>query len=123
MKLEQTLLLFLLGCIPVRLLVTFIAKIANLTVLRILGILFLIPATGITYYAISGTRNNVGAFGEKVWWNSMRPVHAILFFCFAYYAIIGNKCAYVYLLIDTIMSLFSFLYFHSMNGDFSKVFL
>jgi hypothetical protein len=116
-------LLFLLGCIPARLLITYVAKIANKTLLRLMGFVALVPVVVISYYAISGTRNNLGTFGEKIWWQLLRPLHVLLFLCFAYYAIIGNRCAYIYLLADTLISLVSFLYVHSSNGDFSKTFL
>lgn len=39
---------------------------------------------------------------------------------FAYNAIIGNKNAWVYLLIDFVIGLISFIIFHYRNGDFTK---
>ena len=59
-------------------------------------------------------------FGEKIWWNDLRPVHAMLYFLFAYNAIIGNQQSWIYLLADVLLGLISFLIHHYVNGDFSS---
>ena len=41
---------------------------------------------------------------------------------FAYNAISGNPNAYLYLLVDVLIGLTSFLIFHYYNGDFNKIF-
>jgi hypothetical protein len=123
MKLANTLLAFLIGCMGARLLLAFLAKQANKKWLRIMGYIAILPVFGSMYFFFTGVRNNVGASGEKVWWNYLRPVHAVLFSLFAYFAIVGNRNAWVYLLIDALTSLFGFVWFHSRNGDFSKAFL
>jgi uncharacterized membrane protein (GlpM family) len=123
MKLRDTLILFLFACIGARLLIAFIAKQVNRKWLRIMGFLALIPAYGFMSLFISGTRNHLGAFGEKIWWNPLRPVHAILYTLFAYFAITGNRKAWIYLFVDACIGLVSFLWVHSRNGDFSKAFL
>ena len=123
MKLSQTLLLFLIGCMSVRLLIAFVAKQANKKWLRVMGYVALLPAFGFMYLFFTGVRNNVGAFGEKVWWKNLRPIHALLYSLFAYFAITGNRNAWIYLLIDALVGLISFLWVHSINGDFSKAFL
>jgi hypothetical protein len=74
------------------------------------------------YIYLTGSRKTgAEVFGEKIWWNHLRPVHSILYFLFAYNAIIGNKYAWVYLLIDVIISLISFLVYHYLNGDFKRI--
>ena len=99
--LQQSLLLFLIGCIGVRSLFVIIAKYTNTKYLKYLGYLALLPATGFIYIYLTGSRKTgVGVFGEKIWWNHLRPIHSILYFLFAYNAIIGNKQAWIYLLID-----------------------
>ena len=117
-KIHQLFLYFLIGCIGTRLLFVIIAKEINKKYLKYLGYLALLPAIGFMYIYVSGARKGVGAFGEKIWWNHLRPVHSILYFLFAYNAIIGNKQAWVYLLVDVFISLISFLIEHSLNGDF-----
>jgi hypothetical protein len=120
--LQKRFLLFLIGCIGVRSLFVIIAK-YNTKYLKYLGYLALLPAIGFMYIYLTGIRNTgLGAFGEKIWWNHLRPIHSILYFLFAYNAIIGNKQAWIYLLMDVIIGLISFLTYHYMNGDFVKAF-
>jgi hypothetical protein len=119
--LQKIFLMFLIGCIGVRLLFVIIAKYINAKYLKYLGYLALLPATGFMYIYLTGLRNNLGAFGEKIWWNNLRPVHSILYFLFAYNAIKGNKNSWIYLLADVLISLISFLIHHYRNGDFSKL--
>jgi hypothetical protein len=64
---------------------------------------------GFLYLFFTGTRKT-GAFGEKVWWNNLRPVHALLYLLFAYNAIQGKRNAWVYLLVDALIGLVSFLF-------------
>jgi hypothetical protein len=73
---------------------------------------------------LTGTRKTgQEVFGEKIWWNDLRPLHSLLYFLFAYNAITGNKNSWVYLLIDVIIGLVSFLIFHYYNNDFAKLFI
>ena len=120
---QKRFLLFLIGCIGVRSIFVIIAKNASAYYLQLLGYLALLPAFGFIYIYLTGSRK-VGAevFGEKIWWNSLRPIHAILYLLFAYNAINGNKMAYQYLLIDVIFGLVSFLFHHYNSGIFTKVF-
>jgi len=120
---QKRFLLFLIGCIGVRTLFVLIAKNASTYYLPMLGYLALLPAIGFIYIYITGSRP-VGAevFGEKIWWNNLRPIHATLYFLFAYNAINGNRMAYQYLLIDVVFGLVAFFVFHYKNGDFEKVF-
>ena len=115
-------LMFLIGCIGVRSLLVVIAKYSNTTYLKYLGYLALVPAVGFIYIYLTGSRKTGGeTFGEKIWWNNLRPVHSILYLLFAYNAIIGNKQAWIYLLADVLFGLLSFLIHHYLNGDFSKL--
>ena len=117
--LQKRLLLFLIGCIGIRSLFVIIAKYANKKYLKYLGYLALLPAIGFMYIYLTGTRKTgAEVFGEKIWWNHLRPIHSILYFLFAYNAIIGNKHAWIYLLIDVLFGLVSFLAHHYVNGDF-----
>ena len=118
--LTQRILLFLIGCIGVRFLFVVIAKYINARYLQYLGYLALLPAIGFMYIYLTGSRKTgPETFGEKIWWNNLRPVHSILYFLFAYNAIIGNTQAWMYLLADVLIGLISFLVYHYMKGDFS----
>ena len=121
-NLQKRMLLFLIGCIGVRSLFVVIAKYINTTYLKYLGYLALLPAIGFIYIYLTGSRKIGGeTFGEKIWWNNLRPVHAILYLLFAYNAIRGNKQAWIYLFVDVLIGLISFSIHHYVNGDFSKL--
>ena len=121
-NLQKRFLLFLFGCIGMRSLFVILAKNANEKYLKYMGYLALIPAIGFIYIYLTGSRNTgAEVFGEKIWWNNLRPLHALLYLLFAYNAILGIKTAWIYLLIDVIIGLMSFIIFHYYNGDFSKI--
>ena len=115
----NTIVLFLVGCMGARLLLAYVAKQANKTWLRYMGFIALLPAFGFLTLFLTGARKNVGAFGEKIWWNSLRPVHSLLYFLFAYSAIQGNPQAWIYLLIDVMIGFSAFIIFHVRRGDLS----
>ena len=78
-----------------------------------MGYLALLPAIGFFYLFLTGSRKTgAEVFGDKIWWNNLRPVHGLMYFLFAYNAITGNSFAWVYLLVDVIIGLVSFLVFH-----------
>jgi len=118
-QLKKRILMFLIGCIGMRSLFVVIAKYININYLKYLGFLALLPVIGFIYIYITGARKTgPETFGEKIWWNNLRPIHAIFYFLFAYNAIIGNKQAWLYLLADVLFGLISFLIYHYMKGDF-----
>ena len=121
-QLKQRFLMFLIGCIGLRLLFAIIAKYVNANYLKYLGYLALLPAIGFLYIFLTGARKTgPETFGAKIWWNNLRPLHSLLYFLFAYNAIIGNKQAWVYLLVDVLFGLISFLVHHYVNVDFSRL--
>jgi hypothetical protein len=118
--LKKRMLMFLIGCIGVRSLFVIIAKYINTNYLKYLGYLALLPAMGFIYIFLTGSRKTgPEVFGDKIWWNNLRPIHAILYLLFAYNAIIGNKQAWMYLLADVLIGLISFLIYHYVKGDFN----
>ena len=121
---QKRFLLFLIGCIGTRTLLVYLAKIANTTYLKYMGYLALLPAIGFFYLYLSGARKTGGeVFGEKIWWNDLRPIHGLMYSLFAYNAINGNDNAWIYLLADVVIGLISFLTFHYYNNSFKDVFL
>ena len=110
--------MFLIGCIGIRSLFVIIAKYINTKYLKYLGYLALLPAIGFIVIYLTGSRQTgAEVFGEKIWWNNLRPIHSILYFLFAYNAIIGNEQSWIYLLVDVIIGLISFLIHHYANGN------
>ena len=114
-NLQKRILLFLFGCILTRSLFVVIAKNVATEYLPYLGALALFPAIGFTYIYLTGSRKTgAEVFGDRIWWNNLRPIHAILYFMFAYFAIRQKSFAWIFLLIDVILGLSSFIIFHTL---------
>lgn len=102
---QKRALLFLLGCMPARLFICYLAW-NNPELLPLLGKLALIPAVGFAViYAFGLRTSGPEAFGDKIWWNSLRPVHACLWGLFAVLAMQQNPHAWKVLFIDTLLGL------------------
>lgn len=120
---QKRFLLFIIGCIGSRTLLVYLAKNASEKNLMYIGYLALLPAIGFLYIYFTGARQTgAEVFGEKIWWNNLRPIHSVLYFVFAYNAINGNKMAWIYLLIDVILGLISFLGHHFYSGDYKMLY-
>lgn len=120
---QKRFVMFLVGCIGMRLLFVYIAKMTNPNYLPYLGLLAILPAIGFTYiYLTDSRKTGLEVIGGKIWWNKLRPIHALLYALFAYYAINKSNIAWVFLLIDVAFGLLSFLIYHYLQGNFSKLF-
>jgi hypothetical protein len=103
-------LLFLFGCMGTRLAMVWVAyKYPKL--LRPLGFAALIPAIGFMYIYMNGLRKTgVEVFGERIWWNDLRPLHALLWGTFAYMAINNmHEHAWKVLLLDVSIGFTAYL--------------
>jgi len=117
---HKRILLFILGCIGSRSLLVYIAKTTDINYLPYLGYLALLPAAGFLYIFVSDVRKTgLEVFGEKIWWNNLRPIHALLYTLFAYNAIHKNKSAWMILLVDVSFGLVNFLWHHYSVGSFT----
>ena len=114
--------LFLFGCIGMRLFFVIIAKNVSIKYLHYLGYLALVMPLGFMYIYLTGSRQTgVEVLGDKIWWNSLRPLHALLYGLFAYNAIKGDPNSWIFLFLDVIIGLISFLTYHYIKGDFRKL--
>ena len=112
-NLHKRYLLFLFGCIPVRLSLVYLAMTLSKKYLKIMGFIALLPAIGFLYIYLTNSRKTGGeVFGGKIWWNNLRPVHSLLYFIFAYMGINENANSYIPLLIDVTIGLLAFLNQH-----------
>lgn len=110
---HKRMILFLVGCIGTRSLLVYIAKHLRTDWLRYMGYITLLPAVGFFYIYLTGARQTgPEVFGDRIWWNDLRPIHGTLYALFSYNAITGNRNAWVYLLIDVLFGLTSFLVHH-----------
>lgn len=117
-------LLFLIGCMGARSGLVYLAKTINKKYLKYMGYLALIPAIGFIYIYITKSRQTGGeVMGDKIWWNDLRPFHALMYILFALYAINGNPHSWIFLLIDVVVGFISFIIFHYSQGNFNKLFM
>jgi len=92
--------LFLFGCMGSRLGLVWVAK-NRPDLLTALGILAIGISVGFMYIWANGLRKTgIETFGEKIWWNDMRPLHSLLWGLFAVLALMGNEHAWKILLLD-----------------------
>lgn len=99
--------LFLLGCIPSRILLTYIAfKFTNNKLLSIFAFII-----GISFFVIYKTgirKTGVETGGKPIWWNDWRPLHGFLYLSFAILNFMNIRNAWILLAIDLIVGLFAF---------------
>jgi len=119
---QKRFLLFLLLCIPIRIIFVLVAKTINKKYLPYGGYIGLIISIGFAYiYIFNKRKTGNETFGKKIWWNSLRPIHSLIYLIFAYLAINKKKTAYIPLLFDVIIGLISFLIYHYSIGSFVKL--
>tara|TARA_B110000037_G_C17083386_1_gene490934 strand:+ start:804 stop:1196 length:393 start_codon:yes stop_codon:yes gene_type:complete len=122
-NIQKRFLLFLIGCIGIRLLLVYISKTISIKYLPYLGYIAFLPMIGFIYLYVSGSRKTgAEVFGDKIWWNNLRPIHALFYGIFAYNAIHKNKDSWVFLLIDVIIGIIAFLGHHYMANNLDKIF-
>ena len=84
----------------------------NRGVMNAMGVLALGPAIGFTIIYLGGYRKTgPEVFGDKIWWNALRPVHAVLYFLFSFMALSSRFTAHAWmlLLVDACIGLVSFI--------------
>lgn len=110
------------GCIPVRIVLAYVASVASPFLLKIIAAFAMLIAISFFYLFASGARKTgMETFGQPIWWNNLRPVHGVLYTLFAFEAFQGNRRAYMYLVLDVLIGLVSFIVFHMSQGDFQRV--
>lgn len=120
-NIQKRFLLFLFGCILTRSLFVVISK-KYIDYLPIMGLVALLPAIGFfTIYFNNSRQTGAEVFNEKIWWNNLRPLHGSLYLIFALMALNKNPNSWLVLLLDVIIGLTSFLYFHYKQNNFSKL--
>lgn len=112
-------LLFLLGCIPARLLLTYAAyatikQQSQYAKFRtVLGLFAILVGLGFwSIYLTHSRKTGTEVFGDKIWWNSLRPLHGSLWLVAGCMILQNHPQAWVVLLVDTMIGLVSFLRKH-----------
>jgi hypothetical protein len=115
-------LLFLFGCIGTRILLMYIAKTISLNYLPYLGLITLTIGIGFLFIYFTGIRKTgAEVFGDKIWWNSLRPIHGALYILFSINALQKQQKGWIFLLIDVIIGLIAFLFHHWKAGSFPQL--
>jgi hypothetical protein len=123
-NIQKRFLLFLLGCIVVRSLLVYIAKIGNEKILKLLSVFTFVVAIGFIYRYVSGSRKTgPEVFDDVIWWNHLRPVHFILYLLFSILVIVFKQynSAWIVLLVDVLIGLVSFLIYHIKSGNYKML--
>ena len=75
-----------------------------------MGYVAALISAGFIYIYITGSRKTgVETGGKPIWWNHLRPLHAMFYALFAYGAINGISESWKLLFSDTMIGLFAFL--------------
>jgi len=123
-NIQKRFLLFLIGCIGLRSYLVYIATrySDNAKIQNILTIITLLISIGFFTIYFTGIRK-VGqeTLGSEIWWNELRPVHGMLYLLFAVFSYQQKSFAWLFLLLDVIIGLLSFLIFHYNEGNFEKL--
>ena len=121
---QKRFIMFIFGCMVARVSLVLLAKNVSPKYLRILGFLSLIPAIGfITIYLGELRKTGGEVIGNKIWWNELRPVHAVMYLLFAIYAIKKKDFAWIILLLDVCIGIVAFIMYHCNADNFSKLFI
>lgn len=107
--------LFLVGCMGVRGLLVYLAATLPDAWLRRMAVPAAAIALGFTVIFLGGLRRTgLETGGEPIWWDALRPVHALTYALFAYCAWTGRRGpAWKLLLADMVLGLLSFVAFHA----------
>lgn len=99
-------------CIFLRFLLAYLVFVTyNSNYRYILIIFYLFAASGLLYNYINKTRK-IGAFNNIIWWDDLRPLHALLFISTSILLYIKNPYSYILPFIDTIIGLVMYLLNH-----------
>jgi hypothetical protein len=91
--------------------------------LPFMGGLALLPAIAWIYIYFNNSRSTgIEVFGENIWWNNLRPIHAFLYILFSIMAFNKNTQSWKILFVDVLIGLLAFLIYHHNSGNFSILF-
>jgi hypothetical protein len=111
-NLSKRLFLFLIGCIGARFSLTYLIKTHNIKYRNMLIGLLCLIGIGFLYIYINDLRKTgIEVFGDKIWWNHLRPIHGILYLLTAIFLYNNNKDAYLIIFTDTLIGLIAFFNF------------
>ena len=107
--------MFLIGCMGARLGIVYAAlRVAPRIMCIITGLIGLSFAV---IWAMGWRKTGVETGGQPIWWNHLRPVHALLYLTASILLWYGyTKWAAGVLFLDMLIGLISFIHHHGMQG-------
>lgn len=106
----QRIFIFVFGCILARLTLVYVAYRIPIDYLQWMGVAALGIAIGFTLIFLNKWRKTgIETRGRPIWWNHLRPIHALFWFTFAILALLRRRKAWIVLLLDTLVGLGAFL--------------
>lgn len=107
--------LFFIICIILRILIAYFTlySLNNETLRLITSLILLCISVGFLYQYLTKYRIN-GAFGQKIWWDYMRPFHVMMYMYASYLTFNNNKYVFFVLLLDVFIGTLSFINNHYM---------
>ena len=100
--------IFILLCIPCRLLIAHVAKIISDKYLKKMGYVYGLLSIGFMYAYLNNMQNTPGINGH-IWRQNIRPVFSLIYAGFSILAISKNTNSYKLLYVDAIFGILSFL--------------
>lgn len=97
-------------CILIRLSLAYgVALVYRLPIRFIFIVFYVVLAIGALYqYKVK--KRKIGAFNNKVWWDNLRPLHALLFLCVSIGLFYKYKYSYMFLIVDTFIGVLGYIY-------------
>jgi hypothetical protein len=124
-KLQKRFIMFLVGCIGIRVLMVYISKYGSYNLNLFLAVIALFISIGFFRIYFGGLRKvGLETQGDPIWWNHLRPIHGFLYLLFSImvFTNIYYNYAWIVLAFDVMIGLFAFLHFHYVEGNIQKLF-
>ena len=110
----KRILLFSFLCIPTRFAFMYLSKVySNMYSNYFIFLALVFSIMEFYIYLTDSRKTGAEVFGNDIWWNELRPIHAILYLLFCIYTYKKNHYAYIPLLIDIIIGIIAFILYHS----------
>ena len=108
--------LFFTGCIPMRSALAYLSYIIlndkNFYMYKSYLFLFtlMIGISFMTIYMMDWRKTGIETMGGKIWWNSLRPIHSIIYILFSICLLYDVKNSYLLLVFDVLLGIYAELY-------------
>lgn len=96
-------LLFLIACIPSRILLAFLAYYLKGIYLQLFGLILLLLSASFFYLFFTNKRLKAFEAGGKTWWHKLRPIHGSLYLVAGLLCLTKSNYAAIPILLDVIL--------------------